>query len=164
MAYTKLAYCFLFSVIWRFAGSSYCPYHLPGVDSSKLHQAAHWVCLPSLHRQTADTHQQLAECSAPNYAIKTMQSIMSCSILGECDESLYARRPDPRLPRAGDVTHPVLRLIRGRACQTMQLLGDAIAVYIVSRSQTLYLKKQRGKGLVKLPWQIGSDLTGFLRC
>ena len=27
---------------------------------------------------------------------------------------------------------------------------------IVSRSQTLYLKKQRGKGLVKLPWQIGS--------
>ena len=35
---------------------------------------------------------------------------------------------------------------------------------LVSRSQTLYLKKQRGKGLVKLPWQIGSDLTGFLRC
>ena len=32
------------------------------------------------------------------------------------------------------------------------------------RSQTLYLEKQRGKGLVKLPWQIGSDLTGFLRC
>ena len=35
---------------------------------------------------------------------------------------------------------------------------------VVSRSQTLYLEKQRGKGLVKLPWQIGSDLTGFLRC
>ena len=35
---------------------------------------------------------------------------------------------------------------------------------VVSRSQTLYLKKQRGKGLVKLPWQIGSDLTGFFRC
>ena len=29
--------------------------------------------------------------------------------------------------------------------------------------QTLYLKKQRGKGLVKLPWQIGSDLIDFLR-
>ena len=28
---------------------------------------------------------------------------------------------------------------------------------VVSRSQTLYLEKQRGKGLVKLPWQIGSD-------
>ena len=30
---------------------------------------------------------------------------------------------------------------------------------LVSRSQTLYLKKQRGKGLVKLPWQIGCDHT-----
>ena len=29
--------------------------------------------------------------------------------------------------------------------------------WLVSRSQTLYLEKQRGKGLVKLPWQIGSD-------
>ena len=38
------------------------------------------------------------------------------------------------------------------------LLHPSIAVSaIVSRSQTLYLKKQRGKGLVKLPWQIGSD-------
>ena len=31
--------------------------------------------------------------------------------------------------------------------------------YVVSRSQTLYLEKQRGKGLVKLPWQISSDHT-----
>ena len=30
---------------------------------------------------------------------------------------------------------------------------------LVSRSRTLYLKKQSGKGLVKLPWQIASDHT-----
>ena len=30
---------------------------------------------------------------------------------------------------------------------------------LVSCSQILYLEKQRGKGLVKLPWQIGSDHT-----
>ena len=32
-----------------------------------------------------------------------------------------------------------------------------VTARVVSRSQTLYLEKQRGKGLVKLAWQIGSD-------
>ena len=36
-------------------------------------------------------------------------------------------------------------------------------VDLVSRSQTLYFKKQKGKGRVKLAWQISSGLIGFLR-
>ena len=35
-----------------------------------------------------------------------------------CNESLYARQSNPLLPHAGDVIHPVLRLVRDRACQT----------------------------------------------
>ena len=56
-------------------------------------------------------------------------------------------------------------MVRG-AVDCPDVVGGAVDCPggLVSRSQTLYLEKQREKGLVKLPWQIGSDLTGFLRC
>ena len=48
---------------------------------------------------------------------------------------------------------------RGKEGEEWNVCGRISYPYVrlVSRSQTLYLKKQRGKGLVKLPWQIGSD-------
>ena len=43
---------------------------------------------------------------------------------------------------------------RKTRCSKVRVYCTSLAI---SRSQTLYLEKQRGKGLVKLPWQIGSD-------
>ena len=53
------------------------------------------------------------------------------------------------------------QLVRPGNGRGLKRVWFQLGISIVSRSQTLYLEKQRGKGLVKLPWQIGS---GFLRC
>ena len=75
------------------AGSSYCPYHRfpSGVDFSKLHTGyACRACTDSDRLLTLTSNLQNAlpisslgtPARTPNYAIKTMRSIMSCSILG----------------------------------------------------------------------------------
>ena len=93
---------------------------LPGVDSSKLHTGyACRACTDRLLTLTSNLQNALPTWAppapTPNYAIKTMRSIMSCSILGNATNPCTHASPD--------VICPVLRLVRDRACQTRHSVG-----------------------------------------